>query len=257
MSPAPAGNLKEVDGLRKWPKRREIPFNKIFPNMITSGSILCGMLSLALASHGQVLPAAWLIAVAVVFDYLDGKVARSLGGSSAFGVELDSLADVISFGVVPAFLVYVVYMDILGLPGALVAAFFALCGALRLARFNVTHSAGSFQGLPIPAAGLALASIVPSGIPLYPWMVALICLFLGGLMVSAVPYGNLKRLRKGQIHRGKAALVLLVMTGSVVLLRERAPLALAWTYVVSGLVRFDWGAWLSTASDGEEVEEEA
>ncbi len=240
----------------RWSRRREIPFRKIFPNMITSGSILCGMFSLALANRGQILPAAWLIAAAVAFDYMDGKVARSLGGSSAFGVELDSLADLISFGVAPAFLLYTIHMDILGLFGILAAAFFALCGALRLARFNVLHVVGPFQGLPIPAAGLALASFVVADIPLYSWMAVGLCLLLGGLMVSTVPYGNLKRLRRGCLHRGRALFLLLMMTAAVALLRERAPLALAWTYVASGPIRFDWGAWLSTAPLSEEGEEE-
>ena len=122
---------------------RHISFNKIIPNMITSGSVLCGMSSLILTYQRHFLPSALILVMAVFFDYMDGKVARSLGGSSAFGEELDSLADALSFGAAPAFLIYAKYIGIEGgMPGALGTSFFALCGVLRLARFNVTHVAG-------------------------------------------------------------------------------------------------------------------
>ena len=77
---------------------QEIHWRAYIPNMITSGNLLCGMLSLILTLKGQICPAAWLIAFAVFFDFMDGKVARMLGVSSAFGVEFDSLGDVVSFG---------------------------------------------------------------------------------------------------------------------------------------------------------------
>ena len=97
------------------------------------------------------------------FDLMDGKVARSLGGDSAFGMEFDSLADIVSFGVVPGLIFYVSYLYAFGgVLGALVISFYVLCGALRLARFNVVRSSGNFQGLPIPAAGLFLVSFVIS-----------------------------------------------------------------------------------------------
>lgn len=101
--------------MRKRDRRvRNIPIRKIIPNMITSGSVFCGVSSLIMTYHGHLLPAAALICFAVFFDVMDGRVARSLGGSSAFGEELDSLADAISFGVCPAFLMYVAYIGIEG-----------------------------------------------------------------------------------------------------------------------------------------------
>ena len=139
----------------------------LIPNMITCGNMLSGMLSLVLAFHGHFVPASWLVFFAVFFDFMDGKMARKLGGSSSFGMELDSLADVVSFGVAPAMIIYSVYLKgFFGVTGAIVAAFFALCGALRLARFNVHHVDGSFQGLPIPAGGHFLVSFVVAGISL-------------------------------------------------------------------------------------------
>ena len=196
------------------------------------------------------------MAMAVVFDYLDGKVARSLGGSSAFGVELDSLADVISFGVAPAFLIHSVYIGLDGgLWGALAGAFFALCGALRLARFNVTHVVGPFQGLPIPAAGLSLVAFVLAGVPLPLWAAVALLLGLGGLMISQVPYGNLKKLHRGNLNRHRAAFLAGSLLLLAVLLKEKAPLALGGIYVASGLVRLDWGTWLALRPELEDEED--
>lgn len=240
--------------MRKRRRRvRAIPFNKILPNMITSGSVLCGMFSLILTYQRYFLPSALVLVIAVFFDYMDGKVARSLGGSSAFGEELDSLADSLSFGAAPAFLIYAKYIGLEGGTfGALGAAFFALCGVLRLARFNVMHVVGPFQGLPIPAAGLALVSLIIANIPITPKMAVFAMLGLGSLMISTVPYGNLKLLRKGNINRMKVVLLMGVVISFLVLLREKAVLAMICIYIASGPLRFDWGVWLALDRDIEE-----
>lgn len=237
-------------------KVRTIPFNKIVPNMITSGSVLCGMFSLILTYQRQFVPSALILIMAVFFDYMDGKVARSLGGSSAFGEELDSLADALSFGAAPAFLIYARYIGLEGgIYGAIASAFFALCGVLRLARFNVMHVVGPFQGLPIPAAGMALASIVIGGVPLTPRLAVVAMIGLGALMISTIPYGNLKLLRKGNVNKFKAALLTGFVISCLVLLRERAFLALIGVYIVSGPLHFDWGVWL--AIDPEPIDKPA
>ena len=232
---------------------RHIPFNKIIPNMITSGSVLCGMSSLILTYQRHFLPSALILVMAVFFDYMDGKVARSLGGSSAFGEELDSLADALSFGAAPAFLIYAKYIGIEGgMPGALGTSFFALCGVLRLARFNVTHVAGSFQGLPIPAGGLTLASLVIAGVPLTPNMAVAAMTSLGVLMISTIPYGNLKLLRKGNVNRTKVLLLCLVAASCLAALREKAFLAVIGIYLASGPLGIDWGMWLAKNRDMDE-----
>lgn len=240
-------------------KVKNIPFRKIIPNMITSGSVLCGVLSMILILHGSFQPAAWLLFIAVFFDFMDGKVARSLGGSSAFGVELDSLADALSFGAVPAFLTYAVYIqpDRIGIWGALAAAFFTLCGVLRLARFNVTHVVGPFQGLPIPAAGLGLVSLVIGKIPLSSGLAIVAMISLAVLMVSSVPYGNLKKLRKGNVNLFRKRLLMVFALVVTIALRERAILAFLSLYVLSGPVGLDWGSWLAINPNiGEEESEE-
>jgi CDP-diacylglycerol--serine O-phosphatidyltransferase len=232
---------------------KSIPFNKIVPNMITSGSVLCGMSSLILTYEKQFVPSALVLIMAVFFDYMDGKVARSLGGSSAFGEELDSLADALSFGAAPSFLIYARYMGLdPGILGTLPAAYFALCGVLRLARFNVAHVVGPFQGLPIPAAGMALAAVVIGKIPLVPVLAAALMISLGSLMISTIPYGNLKRIRGDNLNKARALLLAGATASCFVLLRERAFLALIGVYIASGPLRFDWGTWLSRPSDPEE-----
>jgi len=227
-------------------KVKNIPVRKIIPNMITSGSVFCGIASLIMTYHGHFVTAAMLICFAVFFDVMDGRVARSLGGSSEFGEELDSLADAISFGVAPAFLMYVVYINIEGgVWGAFAASFFALCGVLRLARFNVTHvPAGPFQGLPIPAGGLTLAAIIIARAPLTPMIAISVMVFLGGLMVSSVPYCNAKKLKKENINPVKFYGFLGFIMICFAILRERTFLLMSVMYVASGLARFDLAAWL-------------
>ncbi|MFA0888372.1 MAG: CDP-diacylglycerol--serine O-phosphatidyltransferase [Synergistales bacterium] len=237
-------------------RARALPFRKIIPNMITSGNILSGILSMILTLQGHYQPAAWLILAAVFFDAMDGKMARSLGGSTEFGVELDSLADVVSFGAAPALLFYAVFLwGWFGIVGALAAAFFGLCGALRLARFNVCHLPGPFQGLPIPAGGLFLASLVMGGFSLPPVLAGLLAVGTGLLMVSSIPYGNLKRLRGGNVNRLKVAFMFALTVAIIVTLQGKATLAAMSIYIVSGFFHFDWRRWL--ALDATELDDEA
>ena len=226
-------------------KGKPIPFRQIVPNMVTSGNLLCGMFSLMLIFHGRFIPAAWLVFFAVIFDGLDGKMARSLGGGSQFGLEFDSLADLVSFGVAPGMMIYVAALDgFVGILGAIIPCFFALCVALRLARFNVVHVPGPFQGLPSPAGGLFVASFVLAKVPLEPAMMAIVLAATGFLMVSSIPYANLKKLNRETADRKKCLALLGLATLCVLLLRSAAPLVLFSLYIASGLLRFDWGEWL-------------
>ncbi len=135
----------------------------LLPALLTVGNILCGYLSLDFALKGSFATAAALVFAAAFLDGLDGRVARMTRTTSAFGEQLDSLADVISFGMAPAFLVYrwgLAEFDRLGLAASFL---FLVCGACRLARFNVqVHIVDKrfFVGLPIPAAAGALAGLI-------------------------------------------------------------------------------------------------
>ena len=233
--------------MRKRDRRiRNIPISKIIPNMITSGSVFCGIASLIMTYHQHFVPAAVLICFAVFFDVMDGRVARSLGGSSVFGEELDSLADAISFGVAPAFLIYAAYIGIEGgVWGAVASSFFALCGVLRLARFNVMHvPSGPFQGLPIPAGGLTLAAFVIAKVPLTPLAAIAIMFFIGALMVSSVPYCNAKKMKKDNVNKVKLYGVVGILLISFVVLREKAFLAISLLYIFTGLAKIDVAEWV-------------
>lgn len=135
----------------------------LLPSLFTLGNLFMGFWSIVRSINGQHAGAAQLIGLAAVFDMLDGRIARLTGTSSEFGAELDSLSDVISFGVAPALLAYSWAFSGLPRPGWLVAFLFVMCGTLRLARFNVQRAAVDgrfFVGLPIPAAAWQVAAVV-------------------------------------------------------------------------------------------------
>jgi len=135
----------------------------ILPNLFTTGSLFAGFYSMVASLNGNFSTAALWIFASAVFDGLDGKVARMTGTTSKFGVEYDSLADLVAFGVTPALMVYAWALRPFGRVGWLAAFLFVACGALRLARFNVqvnTVESKRFVGLPIPAAASMVAATV-------------------------------------------------------------------------------------------------
>jgi CDP-diacylglycerol---serine O-phosphatidyltransferase len=137
--------------MRKWPA-----------NMMTSGNLFCGFLSVLLAMGGHPQLAAWLIIFAAVLDAFDGKAARFFGGGSDFGLQFDSLADMVSFGFAPAALIYTVAFNELSIPGLVVSFIPVLFVAIRLARFNVAADgrAHDFVGLSSPLHACLIASFV-------------------------------------------------------------------------------------------------
>ncbi len=173
----------------------------ILPNLITAAGIFAGFYSVIATTDGNYATAAWFILLAAIFDGLDGKVARLTGTTSKFGVELDSLADVISFGVAPGVLLYVWALRPFGKLGWLAAFLYVICGALRLARFNVqvsTVESRRFIGMPIPAAACIVATCVllfyelgGTGTIKMISMVILVFL-LAFLLVSNIKYVSLK-----------------------------------------------------------------
>ena len=184
----------------------------VLPNLFTVSSIFLGFYALVLcagdATPEQLYQAALAIFFAIFFDGFDGRVARMTKTQSDFGVQLDSLADVISFGAAPALLVYKWALAPLGLPGIVVAFAFAACGALRLARFNVLAARGEkgssrfFVGLPIPLAAGAIVALVIAHYrqfgsttnPATRVPVAIVVVVLSFLMVSTIRYRTFKDL---------------------------------------------------------------
>lgn len=166
----------------------------LIPNMLTAFNLVLGFFAILATVNGDFFSAALLVFSAMIADGMDGRVARMFGASSEFGKELDSLCDLVSFGVAPALMAYLFMLKDFGIWGACIAVAFATCGALRLARFNVNTATvkGYFMGLPIPAAGCVVATfsmlgVRPAGI-VFPVMVA----GFAYLMVSTIRYPDFK-----------------------------------------------------------------
>ena len=220
----------------------------ILPNLFTLGNIFFGFVSIILSIDGEYVKAASLIFVAAFFDMFDGKVARATNSTSRFGVEFDSLADLISFGLAPGLLMYLWILKPLERLGWLGAFLFVVCGALRLARFNVlvdVVSSDRFIGLPIPcAAGMAAATVVfvehfsnvaeikEHYLPL----ITLLVYLLGILMVSNIQYRSAKHVTlkgKSPFKLMVGASLLLII---IVLNHEIAFFTIGLAYILFGLL---------------------
>ena len=172
----------------------------VIPALFTVGNVFCGYLSLMAAVRGRYDLAAGLIFLAGFLDSLDGRVARMTGSTSAFGEQLDSLSDVLSFGLAPAFLVFHWGLSAFGRLGLFASFLYLVCGACRLARFNVQiHVVDKrwFVGLPIPAAAGALCGLIwvipePLPDPRIATVFIGVTLVLGFLMVSTFRYRSFK-----------------------------------------------------------------
>ena len=174
----------------------------ILPNIFTSLNIFCGFFAIISAIDGKFATAAVAIIIAGVFDMLDGKIARATNTTSKFGVEYDSLGDLVSFGLAPGLVIYLWALQPLGRIGWLATFLFMVCGALRLARFNTqagTVKSDHFNGLPIPAGAGMLATTVlflkKLGLSGSDYAIALLIMLyvLAFLMVSTVKYHSFKK----------------------------------------------------------------
>lgn len=189
--------------MRKETDRRPKKGIYLLPNTLTLCGMFCGFFSIMSAINGNFLYAAWAIVLANIFDGLDGWIARLTGTTTRFGIELDSLSDLVAFGVAPSVMIYKWTLAPFGRLGWAAAFLFVACGALRLARFNVqTGAPGSkaFKGMPIPAAATILASIVIfyyefwHGLPQKSVLFPALTIALSLLMVSTLRYHGLKEI---------------------------------------------------------------
>ena len=175
-------------------------YRRLIPNMCTSSNLVFGMCSILSTYSGNLVWGSIFILLALVADGLDGRTARFFGVASEMGKEMDSLCDLGSFGIAPAFLAWVFVLHNHGFLGVVVAIFFAICGMWRLARFNVNASVvhGYFMGLAIPAGGNIVAMttllFVELGVDPMTFGIAypIVMAFVGWLMVSHVHYPNFK-----------------------------------------------------------------
>ncbi|ACV59741.1 CDP-diacylglycerol--serine O-phosphatidyltransferase [Alicyclobacillus acidocaldarius] len=167
------------------------------PNALTALNLVAGLSSMLILQAGRVGLSALFVVFGMIIDGLDGRVARWLRAESEFGRILDSLSDIVTFGVAPAMIMYRVELRHLGILGDLVAILFPLCGALRLARFHTQRGpADTFIGLPITAAGGVEATLALTQSAFEPASIILSAatVLLSLLMVSSIPYPNFKRL---------------------------------------------------------------
>lgn len=166
------------------------------PNSVTLMNLILGFYAIILIIREQFVIAAFLIFVGMILDGIDGRLARKIAVNNPIGKELDSLADLISFGVTPSLLIYQMYLTEYSILGVVVAVIFPVCGAIRLARFNVVDSEESsnyFTGLPITAGGGILISFVLAGTSFSSGIFIPIVLLVAYLMVSTIKYPNFKK----------------------------------------------------------------
>lgn len=212
------------------------------PNIVTAINLVLGMFAIIFTLQGDFTYAAFFVVAAMVADGLDGRVARYFGVSSDFGKELDSLCDVVSFGVAPAILAYTYMLkDFSG--GAFIAALFAACGAFRLARFNVntTKVKGFFMGLPIPAAGCVIATFVMLGIKPSGWIFPMMVAIFAYLMVSTVRYPDFKG-KEGEPIRIIPAIITIVVGAYILFLTLNAVLFVPFfAYALFGILNTIFG----------------
>lgn len=225
----------------------------LLPNALTMGSAFAGFTSIYVSLNAtdveSLSMAAWLIVIAMFCDLFDGRVARMTKTESALGVQLDSLADALSFGVAPAFLIYQWGLEPLGVVGLVPAFVYAACAILRLARFNVMAAESHgvmrhFLGLPTPLAAGAVVSIVIAHLSVTNHMatgatgsVALMALLLGGLMVSNIKYRTFKDVNfRGRFGVGVVMLATLALALGMATQPSVAFVALMVCYILVGLV---------------------
>ncbi|MBI4403672.1 MAG: CDP-diacylglycerol--serine O-phosphatidyltransferase [Deltaproteobacteria bacterium] len=244
----------------RWFVRKERQsYILILPSLFTTGNLFCGFYSLVRSFNHDFEKASYAILLAGIFDVLDGRVARMTKSHSQFGVEYDSIADVVSFGIAPSVLAYIWSLQSLGRVGWVAAFFFAACGALRLARFNTIANElpkSYFLGLPIPAAAdcVATAILATEALHLqYPPILALAgVLLLGLLMVSSVRYRSFKDFDLRH-RRSFFQLVLLVIMIAFIAIQHEIALATVFgCYALWGLLR-ELLSWLRKIMRKEEV----
>ncbi len=218
----------------------------ILPNMFTAASIFVGIFSMVSAIDGNFVLASWLILIALIFDALDGRVARLTNTCSRFGVEFDSLADIVSFGVAPALLIYMYVGSDYGRFGIVVSAMFVVLGAIRLARFNVTTSQiepSVFIGVPIPTAAVFVSTLVLlfedySSMHEYKFIILIGAVFISLLMVSNIRYPSFKKVDiNTRSHYMRLFIGILSIAAFIVIYPKEGFALIFFLYILYGPIR--------------------
>ncbi|HUE90439.1 MAG TPA: CDP-diacylglycerol--serine O-phosphatidyltransferase [Vicinamibacterales bacterium] len=215
----------------------------LLPSLFTLANLFCGWACVVYAMRGQLETAAPLVGVALVLDMLDGRIARMTGTTSEFGLQLDSLADIVSFGMAPAVLAYAWGLAPLGRLGWAAGFLFLTAAALRLARFNIQRNTDKryFVGLASPAAGALIAATVfyyPAGLPDRPeaYLALPLVLVPALLMVSTVRFRSFKTIDIGIRRRYQTLIVMAGFLALLIAYPQTVLLVLAYGYLASALV---------------------
>ena len=216
----------------------------VVPSTFTMGNAVCGFLAILSAFEGEITTACWLIVLSGFLDMLDGKVARLSGTSSEFGVQLDSLADFLSFGVAPAVIMYVVKLSSMGKWGWIISVVYIMAASYRLARFNLlaqTDEKKEFLGLPTPGAAMLLVSYVIfsyyiwDGIEYSQYLVSMVIL-VAALMVSQIEYDAMPD--NFNNRRNRIKLLFIIIAAVAALAKPRLLIfPIFAVYIIIGLVR--------------------
>jgi CDP-diacylglycerol--serine O-phosphatidyltransferase len=244
MMPHPEGRLRFLRRASDRPRRRFRRGVYLLPSLFTLGNMFCGYACIVYAMRGEYETAAPFIGFAIVLDMLDGRIARMTGTASDFGVELDSMADVISFGVAPAILSFSWGLSTLGRLGWAAGFMFVTGAAMRLARFNIQAAGGDkryFVGMPSPAAAAVPASTVYAyPFQLYDYREALPVLAMvlvpAVLMVSTIRFRSFKTL---DLQTRRPARVLMLIAAAIMLitwLHRYVLVVMAYSYLASAFV---------------------
>jgi CDP-diacylglycerol--serine O-phosphatidyltransferase len=224
--------------------------------------MFCGFYSVISGLNGNITLAAWMIFAGAFLDAMDGKIARFTKSASQFGVEYDSLADVISFGFAPSFLIYSVYAKNLGVVGILLSFLPLLFGSIRLARFNIQlkgFDKAYFMGLPIPVAALTLSSFVIFSEFFYenagkfPKIMIILVFVVSILMVSTIRYETMPNLNfKGPVKEKIKVLFIIIGAILIILFPQIVVFPFMVFYILTGLI-----AWILHLNTDNMVEKDA
>ena len=220
---------------------------KVIPNIFTTLNIFFGFLAIIQVIDGKVVTAAWLITIAAILDIFDGHIARLTKTSSNFGIEFDSLADIISFGVAPSIIIYQMYFEKLGILGIIISFLPLMLGGIRLARFNVLFGGKektNFIGLPIPGAALSLMSFIIFNYHfwneiyltriLIPQIVLVSVLMVSKVEYSVLPKATFRHSRKNSIEIIAILISLVVLTS----FPQKTFYPLMMLYILWGVFKF-------------------
>ncbi|MDR0731131.1 MAG: CDP-diacylglycerol--serine O-phosphatidyltransferase [Treponema sp.] len=233
----------------------------ILPSLFTCANMTFGILSIMFSVDGQFIHAAWALVFSLVCDILDGRIARLTHTTTSFGLELDSLSDLVSFGIAPSIMIYQLELKNMGKPGIAIAVLFILCSALRLARFNVmAHnrvSPENFMGLPTPASAGVLVSFVLSyellgpedyalnsrtidilqrQMPVFFRAMPVVMVILSFLEVSNVPYYSFKHIKFSRFTTIRLLVVAVVLILLVAVYPQNVFFIIFTVYALSGIL---------------------